>query len=192
MVIYVIGFMGSDREGAAAKVSEEKGLPLYDLDREIEKRDGRSIQRLVMTMGEHELRNKEYETLAAILEELGETAPRDDLPMICSRCAHEEETATVAAAAGNLSERFKGSDEPVAVVCCNDAVVLDPMSHDIIEAGEVVFVDDDPEVLWENTRDRTDLPYAFLLDKDEARKKEKFLSLYAQRHPVYEALAQNG
>lgn len=70
MVIYVIGFIGSDRMAAARTASEQYGIPLIDLREEIERRDGRSIRRMVITMGEHELRNKEYETLTAILREL--------------------------------------------------------------------------------------------------------------------------
>lgn len=61
--IFVIGFMGSERKGTAEKIAKELNYRLVDLDREIEQEDGRSIQRICMTMGEHEYRNKEYESL---------------------------------------------------------------------------------------------------------------------------------
>lgn len=61
--IFVIGFMGSDRKGTAEKLAKESGYRLIDLDEEIVKEDGRSIQRICMMMGEHEYRNKEYEML---------------------------------------------------------------------------------------------------------------------------------
>lgn len=56
----------------ARAASKEYNIPLYSLSDEIEQRDGRSLRRMVISMGEHELRNKEYETLKAILQELGE------------------------------------------------------------------------------------------------------------------------
>jgi shikimate kinase len=58
--------MGADTRSLAEKISEETGYELIDLDAEIEKADGRSIQRICMLMGEHEYRNKEYEMLQSI------------------------------------------------------------------------------------------------------------------------------
>ena len=52
MVIYVIGFIGSDRMAVARAASEKYGIPLYDLNAEIKERDGRSIRRMVITMGD--------------------------------------------------------------------------------------------------------------------------------------------
>lgn len=61
--IFVTGFLGSDRKAEAEKLAAELGYQAIDLDAEIEKEDGRSVQRICMTMGEHEYRNKEYEML---------------------------------------------------------------------------------------------------------------------------------
>ncbi len=61
--IFVIGFIGSDRVGLAKKIAQEQNLTFRDMDRDIEAYDGRSILRMVMSMGEHEYRNKEYEQL---------------------------------------------------------------------------------------------------------------------------------
>lgn len=69
MRIFVIGFMGSDRKGMARRISNEKGYKLIDLDQMIEEKDGRSIQKICMTMGEHEYRNKEYEALQEICKQ---------------------------------------------------------------------------------------------------------------------------
>lgn len=70
--IFVTGFLGSDRKGLAEKLAAERGYRAMDLDAEIERADGRSVQRICMTMGEHEYRNKEYETLEKLnsLEEI--------------------------------------------------------------------------------------------------------------------------
>ena len=199
MVIYVIGFLGADRIGAATKKSEELGLPLYDLNKEIEKRDGRSVRRMVIMMGEHELRNKEYDTLVAILGELGETALPDtvdpDMPPVCSRCAATEAEAELAAAIdpeaafaeGTLGQLFRGKDEYTAVICCNDDVVLDPQSAEIIRAGEVIVVEEDPEVMFQRASEDTETHYAFLMDGNEDRRRAKFMELYERRKGVYDS-----
>lgn len=69
--IFVIGFMGSDRRGLAEKLAKEYQYRVFDLDDEIEKKDGRTVQRICMMMGEHEYRNKEYEMLCLLAEEEG-------------------------------------------------------------------------------------------------------------------------
>jgi shikimate kinase len=66
MKIFVIGFIGSDRIGLAQDLARQHGYDYIDLDKEIEKADGRSIMRICMTMGEHEYRNKEYEALSKV------------------------------------------------------------------------------------------------------------------------------
>ncbi|MGI6256937.1 MAG: shikimate kinase [Anaerovoracaceae bacterium] len=63
MRIYVIGFMGTDRVSVAREVARKKGYEFRHMDEEIQERDGRTILRMCMTMGEHEYRNKEYEML---------------------------------------------------------------------------------------------------------------------------------
>lgn len=61
--IFVTGYMGADTRTLAEKIAAETGYEMIDLDAEIEKADGRTIQRICMLMGEHEYRNKEYEML---------------------------------------------------------------------------------------------------------------------------------
>lgn len=74
--IYVTGFIGSDRYSLGKKLAEEKGMELIILDKFIEEIDGRSVMRIIMLMGEHEYRNKEYEAL----EELSK---KEDLVVVC-------------------------------------------------------------------------------------------------------------
>lgn len=64
--IFVTGYMGADTRGMAESIATETGYELIDLDAEIEKADGRTIQRICMLMGEHEYRNKEYEMLQTL------------------------------------------------------------------------------------------------------------------------------
>ena len=68
-LIIVTGCFGAPVKEEAGRLAQQKGLPLVELDREIELRDGRSIRRLVMMNGEHGYRNLEYE----ILKELSES-----------------------------------------------------------------------------------------------------------------------
>ena len=72
-LIIVTGFFGAPICETAQKLAEEKAFAYLSLDEEIERRDGRSITRLVMMNGEHGYRNQEYE----ILNEINEDAARD-------------------------------------------------------------------------------------------------------------------
>lgn len=64
--IFVTGYMGAATRELSEQIAAETGYELVDLDAEIEKADGRTIQRICMLMGEHEYRNKEYEMLQSL------------------------------------------------------------------------------------------------------------------------------
>ena len=67
-LIIVTGCFGAPVLEAARELADRRGLPLVDLDKEIEKRDGRTIRRLVMMNGEHGYRNLEFEVLQKLAE----------------------------------------------------------------------------------------------------------------------------
>lgn len=69
--LFVIGFIGSRRMERGEELARELGYQLLDLDRMIEERDGRSLKKLIMMMGEHEYRNKEYEILQELEDQQG-------------------------------------------------------------------------------------------------------------------------
>lgn len=69
--IFVTGYMGAQTRELAEKIASELKYELIDLDAEIEKLDGRTIQRICMLMGEHEYRNKEYEMLQSLKDREG-------------------------------------------------------------------------------------------------------------------------
>ena len=69
--LFVIGFIGSRRMERGEELARELGYQLLDLDRMIEERDGRSLKKLIMMMGEHEYRNKEYEILKELESQQG-------------------------------------------------------------------------------------------------------------------------
>lgn len=74
--IYVTGFIGSDRLTEGEKIAKELDYELIELDKVIEENDGRSVMRIIMLMGEHEYRNKEYEALEMLAKE-------KDLVVVC-------------------------------------------------------------------------------------------------------------
>lgn len=87
MRIYVIGFMGTDRVSVAREMAREKGYEFHHMDEEIQERDGRTILRMCMTMGEHEYRNKEYEMLR-------EYDQMDDIVVACGEgVVHDSQCA---------------------------------------------------------------------------------------------------
>ena len=67
-LVIVTGYFGAPIEEAAREIALARGFACLSLDREIEKRDGRSITRLCMMNGEHGYRNQEYEILNEINE----------------------------------------------------------------------------------------------------------------------------
>lgn len=67
-LIVVTGCFGAPVLEKAQELSRERELPLVELDKEIEQRDGRSIRRLVMMNGEHGYRNAEFELLQELAE----------------------------------------------------------------------------------------------------------------------------
>ena len=62
-LIIVTGCFGAPVTEQARELAARRGLPFVDLDKEIERRDGRTIRRLVMMNGEHGYRNQEFEVL---------------------------------------------------------------------------------------------------------------------------------
>lgn len=69
--IFVTGYMGAQSRELAEQIAAELGYEMIDMDAEIEKLDGRTIQRICMLMGEHEYRNKEYEMLQSLKDREG-------------------------------------------------------------------------------------------------------------------------
>lgn len=67
-LIVVTGCFGAPILEKSHQLAAQYGLPLVDLDKEIENRDGRSIKRLVMMNGEHGYRNLEFEVLQELAD----------------------------------------------------------------------------------------------------------------------------
>lgn len=162
-IIFVTGFIGSDRAGLARQMADERGMKFVDLDQEIEAKDGRTVRRIAMAMGEHEVRNKEYEALKDLLE--------------------REETAT----------RENESEKTGFVVACSDGIVLDDECLALLAQGQVVIADETltPEQLWRQAKAEPNPAYAFLLSsgEEEAEQYQRYLELYLARIPLYRRIS---
>jgi len=66
--LFLVGFMGSGKSTVAETIAARSGRPHVDLDREIEKRNGRTIAELFSKDGEEQFRRVETKTLATIVK----------------------------------------------------------------------------------------------------------------------------
>jgi shikimate kinase len=165
-IIFVTGFIGSDRNGLARRLAAQNGMEFVSLDDEIEAKDGRNVRRIAMMMGEHEVRNKEYEAIKELLE--------------------------LASHGGDESR----SDHKGFVVACSDGIILDDECLSLLAQGNVVIADGDltPEQLWEKAKAEPNPAYAFLSTglscEDEEEKYQRFLALYQARMPIYRRISE--
>ncbi len=67
MRFFLVGFMGSGKTYWGKKWSEASGLKCYDLDQEIELREGKSISRIFKEEGEEAFRKMEHTALKTLL-----------------------------------------------------------------------------------------------------------------------------
>ncbi|MDX9708172.1 MAG: shikimate kinase [Trichloromonas sp.] len=67
--IVLIGFMGAGKSTAAAELGRSCRLPVFDLDREIERRSGRTIPEIFEQSGEEAFRTQETEALRGLLDQ---------------------------------------------------------------------------------------------------------------------------
>jgi shikimate kinase len=64
--IVLVGFMGSGKTAVGGELSARLGLPLVDLDQEIERLEGMPIADLFMEKGERYFRTREREVLQSL------------------------------------------------------------------------------------------------------------------------------
>ncbi|MGX8729064.1 MAG: type I 3-dehydroquinate dehydratase [Lachnospiraceae bacterium] len=67
--IFLTGFMGTGKTTVAKELSSRTGLPLFEMDREIEAKEGRSIPRIFGESGEAYFRSVESELLEELFDE---------------------------------------------------------------------------------------------------------------------------
>ncbi len=93
-LIFVTGFYGAPTEKLAEETAASKNLKIIRLDELIEKKDGRSVQKISMLMGEHEYRNKEYEALEEISKNY-ESDPQAAVILCGDGVLHDDMSAAI-------------------------------------------------------------------------------------------------
>ena len=68
MKIFLIGFMGSGKTHWGQELSQKLGLPFFDLDQQIEEKEGKSITTIFAEQGEEYFRLLEKEVLYLLTE----------------------------------------------------------------------------------------------------------------------------
>lgn len=68
MLYFLIGFMGSGKSYWGKRWSETFGLPFYDLDEVIERKEGKTIGQIFETEGEPAFRKKEQQALESMFD----------------------------------------------------------------------------------------------------------------------------
>ena len=116
-IIFVTGFIGSDRNGLARRLAAQNGMEFVSLDDEIEAKDGRNVRRIAMMMGEHEVRNKEYEMAKGMLEREGFVVACSDGIILDDECLSLLAQGNVVIADGDLTpeqlwEKAKAEPNP--------------------------------------------------------------------------------
>lgn len=68
MILFLIGLPGSGKSFLGKKLSESTLVPFFDLDEEIEKGEGMSVQQIFKNLGQNHFRLLEAEYLSELLE----------------------------------------------------------------------------------------------------------------------------
>ena len=154
-IIFITGFFGSPVMQKAQALAEEKGYDLKILDKEIEKADGRSVRRICMMMGEHEYRNKEYESLKSIVEEYSP-----------EKGSSVSKGVVVCCGDGVLHDDM--SRELIE-------------AHELLVLGGDLSYDE----LWENAKNTEDSCHAFMCFGSDEEKYSSFTKLYERQRVLF-------
>ncbi len=176
--IFLIGYMGSGKTSVSKILSKLTGFRYIDMDYEIEKAESMSVRNIFMKYGEHELRNKEAELLDVICNV---TSAADIM-------AGEKITAQKNTTKANKYNAFVNIKEPL-IVSCGGGIILDELNRIILKNQCTVFLEADPELLFQRVNGDTNRPYAYMDISDENERKLRFLELYKKRAPLYKETA---
>ncbi len=80
------------------------------------------------------------------------------------------------------------SAEEDLIVICSDGALLDEMSRELMEQGEVRIADADKtaEDLWLAAKEDDRIPYAFMQMGTEEEKRSRFMKAYEARKDLYQ------
>lgn len=138
---------------------ESAPFEVFDMLKEIERLDGRSLLKICMGHGEHALRNCEYEVLSKLVN------PDFEIGM-----AKDEVYPK------NL------------VVACGDGIVLDDQCYEILKGQKRVVVELPLDEMWANAKDDKSIPYAYMQFGSDEERFAQFKKNYELRTRLYQGL----
>lgn len=176
--IFLIGYMGSGKTTVSKILSRRTGVAWVDMDQEIERAEGLPIRKMFIKYGEHEFRNKESE----LLDKLCHVASAVDIMA-------GENTGTQKVLDKVSKYEAFASREEVLIVSCGGGVILDELNRRILNRQYTIFLEADPEKLFQRVAGDVNRPFAFMDTEDEEERRQKFLDLYKKRAPLYKEAA---
>lgn len=197
-IIFVTGFFGAPVMESAERLAKEKGYGFLSLDAEIEKEDGRSIQRICMMMGEHEYRNKEYAALLKITKSAESDVMADSVCDAPARAHGAQSNSRLDSSPADAQPKAgnPACDAPFhaakagLVVCCGDGVLLDEMSKDLIQQHSVRIIGSGlpAETLWQNAQKDQNTYHAFMHFGTEEKRRALFDALLEKQRALFAPL----
>lgn len=176
--IFLIGYMGSGKTTVSKILSRRTGAASIDMDQEIEKAEGMPIRKMFIKYGEHEFRNKEAE----LLDKLCHVASAADI------MAGENTGTRKVLDKVSKYEAFADRKDAL-IVSCGGGVILDDLNRKILNRQYTIFLEADPETLFQRVNGDRNRPFAFMDTADEEERRRKFLDLYKKREPLYQEAA---
>lgn len=176
--IFLIGYMGSGKTTVSKILSGKTGAAWIDMDQEIEKAEEMPIRKMFIKYGEHEFRNKESE----LLDKLCHVASAADI------MAGESTGTQKVLDKVSKYEAFANMPEDL-VVSCGGGIILDDLNRKILNRQYTIFLEADPEILFERVKADQNRPLAFMDVADEEARRQKFVELYKKREPLYQEAA---
>jgi len=170
--------MGSGKTTVSKILSRKTGTPYIDMDQEIEKAEGMTIRKMFIKYGEHEFRNKESELLDKLCHVTGA------VDLMAGEVTGERKALDKA----SKYESFANRNENL-IVSCGGGIILDDLNRRILNRQYTIFLEADPEKLFERVDGDIGRPFAFMDIDDRNERKRKFLELYKKREPLYQEAA---
>lgn len=176
--IFLIGYMGSGKTTVSKILSRMTGAGFVDMDQEIEKAEGMPIRKMFIKYGEHEFRNKESE----LLDKLCNVKSAVDL--LAGEATGEGKVLDKVSKYESFARR---SD--ALVISCGGGIILDDLNRQILHRQYTIFLEAEPEKLFDRVNGDVNRPFAFMDIKNEDERRRRFLELYEKREPLYREAA---